>query len=133
MTIDKTPAERHDAGLRVRREVVGAEYVERALAAATDFSGPLQDLVTEYCWGTVWTRDGLDRRTRSMITLAMLTALNRSTEFATHVRAALTNGVTPEEIREVLLHATVYAGVPAGVEAFRIAAPIIAEHADAEQ
>ncbi|WP_067678624.1 4-carboxymuconolactone decarboxylase [Nocardia miyunensis] len=129
MPIDETPAERYEAGLQVRREVVGEEYVERALASATEFSRPLQDLVTEYCWGAVWTREGLDRRTRSMLTLSMLTALNRSTEFATHVRAALTNGVTPEEIREVLLHATVYAGVPAGVEAFRIAGPILVEHA----
>jgi len=119
----------YEAGLRVRREVVGDEYVDRALAAATDFSRPLQDLVTEYCWGAVWTRPGLDRRTRSMINLGMLTALNRSTEFATHVRAALTNGVTAQEIREVLLQATVYAGVPAGIEAFRIAGPILEEHA----
>ncbi|MFI6776304.1 4-carboxymuconolactone decarboxylase [Nocardia sp. NPDC050412] len=131
MTIDPDQRTRYESGLQVRREVVGAEYVDRALAAATDFSEPLQDLITEYCWGAVWTRPGLDRRNRSMITLAMLTALNRSTEFATHVRAALTNGVTPEEIREVLLHATIYAGVPAGVEAFRIAGPILPEHADA--
>lgn len=130
MTIDPDQRARYEAGLQVRREVVGADYVDRALAAATDFSEPLQDLVTEYCWGAVWTRPGLDRRARSMITLAMLTSLNRSTEFATHVRAALTNGVTPDEIREVLLHATVYAGVPAGVEAFRIAGPILQEHAD---
>ncbi|MEV6336626.1 4-carboxymuconolactone decarboxylase [Nocardia vinacea] len=131
MTIDPDQRARYEAGLQVRREVVGTDYVDRALAAATDFSEPLQDLVTEYCWGAVWTRPGLDRRARSMITLAMLTSLNRSTEFATHVRAALTNGVTPDEIREVLLHATVYAGVPAGVEAFRIAGPILREHADA--
>ncbi|WP_433631575.1 4-carboxymuconolactone decarboxylase [Nocardia sp. CA-120079] len=131
MTIDPEPRPRYEAGLQVRREVVGADYVDRALAAATDFSEPLQDLVTEYCWGAVWTRPGLDRRARSMITLAMLTSLNRATEFATHVRAALTNGVTPDEIREVLLHATVYAGVPAGVEAFRIAGPILQEYADA--
>ncbi|MEV5834938.1 4-carboxymuconolactone decarboxylase [Nocardia sp. NPDC052112] len=130
MTIDPDHRARYDAGLQVRREVVGADYVDRALAAATDFSAPLQDLVTEYCWGAVWTRPELDRRARSMITLAMLTALNRATEFATHVRAALTNGVTPDEIREVLLHATIYAGVPAGVEAFRIAGPILREHAD---
>ena len=131
MTIDPDQRARYEAGLQVRREVVGADYVDRALAAATGFSEPLQDLVTEYCWGAVWTRPGLDRRARSMITLAMLTSLNRATEFATHVRAALTNGVTPDEIREVLLHATVYAGVPAGVEAFRIAEPILQEHTDA--
>ncbi|WP_216893075.1 carboxymuconolactone decarboxylase family protein [Nocardia alni] len=131
MPEDTTIRDRYEAGLQVRREVVGAEYVTKALAGATEFSGPLQDLVTEYCWGAVWTREGLDRRTRSMLTLAMLTALNRSTEFATHVRGALTNGVTPEEIREVLLHSTIYAGVPAGVEAFRIAGPILAEHDNA--
>lgn len=131
MTIDPDHRARYEAGLQVRREIVGADYVDRALAAATDFSSPLQDLVTEYCWGAVWARPELDRRTRSMVTLGMLIALNRSTEFATHVRAALTNGVTSDEIREVLLHATVYAGVPAGVEAFRIAGPILQEYADA--
>ncbi|MBD0322079.1 MAG: 4-carboxymuconolactone decarboxylase [Aldersonia sp.] len=125
-----TRRETYEAGLQVRREVVGEQYVARALANATEFSQPLQDLVTEYCWGAVWTRPGLDRRTRSMLNLAMLTALNRSTEFATHVRGALTNGVTPEEIREVLLQTAVYAGVPAAIESFRIADPIIAEHAD---
>lgn len=129
MTTDGVHNELYEAGLRVRREVAGDEYVDRALAAATDFSRPLQDLVTEYCWGAVWTRPGLDRRTRSMINLGMLTALNRPAEFATHVRAALTNGVTAQEIREVLLQATVYVGVPAGIEAFRIAGPILEEHA----
>ncbi|WP_019927875.1 carboxymuconolactone decarboxylase family protein [Nocardia sp. BMG111209] len=129
---DTTRGELWEAGLRVRREVVGAEYVDRALAGADDFQLPMQELVTEYCWGTVWTRDGLDRRTRSMLNLAMLTTLNRSAEFATHVRGALTNGVTEEEIREVLLQATIYAGVPAGVEAFRIAGPILAEHRAAQ-
>ncbi|MCX4094785.1 carboxymuconolactone decarboxylase family protein [Nocardia sp. alder85J] len=125
---DTTRRELWEAGLQVRREVVGSEYVDRALAAADDFQLPMQELVTEYCWGSVWTRPGLDRRTRSMLNLAMLATLNRSSEFATHVRGALTNGVTEEEIREVLLQATIYAGVPAGVEAFRIAGPILAEH-----
>lgn len=129
MTSDTTRRDLYEAGLRVRREVVGDAYVARALAAADEFTGPLQELVTEYCWGAVWTRPGLDRRTRSMLNLAMLAALGRSQELATHVRAALTNGVTPEEIREVLLQATVYAGVPVGVDAFRIAAPIIKENA----
>lgn len=131
MTSESTRRELYEAGLRVRREVVGEEYVARALAEADEFTGPLQELVTEYCWGAVWTRPGLDRRTRSMINLAMLTALGRPHELATHVRAALTNGVTPEEIREVLLQTTVYAGVPAAVDAFRIAGPIIKENADA--
>lgn len=125
MPIDGTHRETYEAGLRVREDVVGAEYVARALADADDFTGPLQDLVTEYCWGAVWTRDGLDRRTRSLINLAMLTALNRSAELATHVRGALANGATPVEIREVLLQTAVYVGVPAAVESFRIAAPIV--------
>ncbi|MBC7301876.1 MAG: 4-carboxymuconolactone decarboxylase [Nocardia sp.] len=122
---------RYEAGLRVRREVVGAEYVSRALADADEFTAPLQELVTEFCWGAIWTRPDLDRRSRSMITLAMLTALGRPNELATHVRGALTNGVTPEEIREVLLQATVYAGVPAGVDAFRVARQVIEENARA--
>ncbi|MEU4650228.1 4-carboxymuconolactone decarboxylase [Nocardia fluminea] len=130
MAFDGTRRELYDAGLRVRREVVGPEYVARALAARNEFTGPLQDLVTEYCWGAVWTRPGLDRRTRSLVTLGMLAALNRSHELATHVRAALTNGATPEEIREALLQTMVYAGVPAAVEAFRVAGPIIEEYTD---
>ncbi|MGW0246175.1 carboxymuconolactone decarboxylase family protein [Nocardia goodfellowii] len=129
MSPDITPTERYEAGLQVRREVLGEEYVTRALANADEFTGPLQELVSEYCWGAVWIRPELSRRDRSMINLAMLAALGRSHELATHVRAALTNGVTPVEIREVLLQATIYAGVPAGVDAFRVAAPIIAEAA----
>lgn len=129
MPSDTTHHETYEAGLRVRREVVGAEYVTRALADATEFSSPLQDLVTEYCWGVIWTRPGLDRRTRSLINLGMLTALNRPKEFATHVRGALTNGATPEEIREVLLQTAVYVGIPAANDAFRIADEIISEHA----
>jgi 4-carboxymuconolactone decarboxylase len=111
----------------VRRDVLGAEHVERSLQSATAFTRPVQELVTEYCWGAVWSRPGLERRSRSMINLAMLTALNRGHELGVHVRGALNNGVTPEEIREVLLQATVYCGAPAGLEAFRIAETVLAE------
>ena len=97
--------DRFEDGLAVRREVLGAEHVDRALERATDFDRPLQDLVTRYCWGEVWTRPGLDRRTRSLLNLAMLTALNRPKELAGHVRGALTNGCTPGEISEVILQA----------------------------
>jgi 4-carboxymuconolactone decarboxylase len=111
----------------VRKDVLGAEHVERSLRSATAFTRPVQELVTEYCWGAVWSRPGLERRSRSMINLAMLTALNRGHELGVHVRGALNNGVTPEEIREVLLQATVYCGAPAGLEAFRIAETVLAE------
>ena len=112
---------RFDAGMAVRSEVLGAEHVQRSLESASAFARPMQELVTEYCWGAVWARPGLERRTRSLVNLGMLTALNRPHELGVHVRGALTNGVTPEEIREVLLQAAIYCGVPAGMEAFRIA------------
>ncbi|MFF3567489.1 carboxymuconolactone decarboxylase family protein [Nocardia jiangxiensis] len=131
MPTDGTHRELYEAGLQVRREVVGEEYVTRALEGASEFSSPMQDLVTEYCWGAIWTRPGLDRRTRSLINLATLTALNRPKEFATHVRGAVTNGATHEEIREVLLQTAVYVGVPAAIEAFRIADEILTENTDA--
>jgi 4-carboxymuconolactone decarboxylase len=110
-----------EKGLEVRKAVLGSEFVEKSIASADDFNRPLQELVTEYCWGAVWTREGLTRKTRSMLNLAMLTALNRPHELKMHVKGALRNGVTQDEIREVLLQATIYAGVPAGVDAFRIA------------
>jgi 4-carboxymuconolactone decarboxylase len=112
---------RYESGLAVRKEVLGAGYVEAALARATDFSRSMQELVTEACWGGIWTRPGLDRRTRSLINLAMLTALNRPHELKAHLRGALTNGATEEEIRETLLQAAIYCGMPAGVDAFRTA------------
>jgi 4-carboxymuconolactone decarboxylase len=115
-----------DEGLAIRRAVLGDEYVDRALASADEFSRPFQEFVTEYCWGGPWTRPALDRKTRSMITLGILTALSKTKEIETHVRGALNNGCTPDEIREVLLHATVYCGVPAGVDAVRAAQPVIA-------
>jgi 4-carboxymuconolactone decarboxylase len=110
-----------EKGLEVRKAVLGTEFVENSIKNADDFNRPLQELVTEFCWGAVWTREGLTRKTRSMLNLAMLTALNRPHELKMHVLGALRNGVTREEIREVLLQATIYAGVPAGVDAFRVA------------
>jgi 4-carboxymuconolactone decarboxylase len=118
-----------DQGLEVRKAVLGAEYVETSIKNADDFNRPLQDLVTEYCWGAVWTREGLSRKTRSMLNLAMLSILNRPHELELHLRGALRNGCTKEEIREVLLQVAIYAGVPAGVDAFRTARKVFAEDA----
>lgn len=120
--------ELYDDGLVVRRAVLGDEYVDRALKNADPFNKPLQDLVSEYCWGWIWTREGLPRKTRSMINLAMLSCLNRPHEMKIHVQGALRNGCTKEEIQEVLLQVAVYAGVPAGVDAFRNAREAIAEY-----
>lgn len=120
-------SERYEAGLTVRRAVLGTAYVDKALAAADDFSQPLQELVTENAWGTVWTREGLSRRDRSLITVAMLIALNRPHEIKLHLRGALNNGLSREEIRELLLQAGVYCGMPAAVDAFRIARELFAE------
>jgi 4-carboxymuconolactone decarboxylase len=116
-----TSSEMFDQGLQTRREVLGADYVDRSLAQADDFMMAFQRITTEWCWGYAWNRPGLDRRTRSMLNLAMLTALGKSAELKLHVKGALANGVTVEEIKEVLLHATVYCGIPAGLEAFRSA------------
>ncbi|QYJ92766.1 4-carboxymuconolactone decarboxylase [Shewanella spartinae] len=118
---------KYDQGLAIRREVMGDSFVDRALSSASDFTQPLQELVTRNAWGEVWAREGLDRRTRSLITIATLAALKASTELKGHVRGALRNGCTVEEIQEVLLHSTVYCGMPAGVEAFRAANEVIAE------
>lgn len=111
----------YDKGREIRAAVLGEAYVTKAMANADDFSGPLQDLVTEYCWGAVWGRGGLPLKTRSMLNLAMLAVLNRPNELKTHVKGALTNGVTREEIREILLQVAIYGGVPAAVDSFRIA------------
>ena len=116
-----------EAGLAVRKAVLGAAYVERALAEADEFSAPLQELVTENAWGTVWTRDILNRRERSLITVAMLIALNRPHELKLHLRGALNNGLSKDEIRELLLHASVYCGMPAAVDAFRQAKEVFKE------
>jgi 4-carboxymuconolactone decarboxylase len=120
-----TDEERAAAGMRVRREVLGDEHVDRAVAGTTEFTAPFQDFITRYAWGEVWTRPGLARRERSMITLAMLATLGRDEELAMHVRAALRNGLTPAEIREVLLQVAIYAGVPAANRAFAIAAGVL--------
>jgi 4-carboxymuconolactone decarboxylase len=119
--------EMYDRGLAMRKQVLGDAHVQRSLDAATDFSRDIQELVTEYCWGAVWTRDGIDVKTRSAINLAMLTALNRGHELAVHVRGALTNGMTPDEIKEVLMQTAIYCGVPAALESFRIAEATIRE------
>lgn len=119
--------DRRATGTAVRREVLGDAHVDRTVAATTQFTAPFQDLITRYAWGDVWAREGLDRRTRSCITLAMLTALRADREIAMHVRAALRNGLTREEIGEVLLHTVVYAGVPAANSAFAIASAVFEE------
>jgi 4-carboxymuconolactone decarboxylase len=117
-----------EAGLKVRREVLGAEYVDASIAQADDFSRPLQELVTEYCWGSVWTRPGLNRKTRSLINLAMLTALNRPHEVELHLRGALNNGCTKQEIMEVLLQTAIYCGVPAAMDSFGLARKFFSEN-----
>jgi 4-carboxymuconolactone decarboxylase len=116
-----------EAGMEVRRAVLGDAHVDRASANTTEFTAPFQEFITRYAWGGVWTRPGLDRRSRSMITLAALTSLGRENEIELHVRAALRNGLTPEEIGEVLIHTAVYAGVPAANAAFAIAQRVIDE------
>jgi len=117
MSMDKAKFEK---GLKIRREVLGNEYVDRAISRADEFSRPLQELVTEYCWGTVWARPELPRNIRSLINVAMLTALNRPHELKIHIQGALNNGCTKEEIREVLLQTAIYCGVPAAVDSFRV-------------
>jgi 4-carboxymuconolactone decarboxylase len=116
-----------DRGFAIRKKVLGAEFVEKSFAAADDFNRPMQELVTEYCWGAVWGREELPHKIRSMLNLAMLSCLNRPHELKLHVKGALTNGVTKDEIREVLLQVAIYAGVPAGVDSFRIAREAFAE------
>lgn len=114
-------------GLETRKQVLGKDYVEQALKSADDFNRPFQEFISEYCWGAIWTREGLPRKTRSLLNLAMLTALNKPHELKLHIRGALTNGVTREEIQEVFLQAAVYCGVPAGVESFRLAREVFAD------
>jgi 4-carboxymuconolactone decarboxylase len=122
-----THRDTYEVGLAIRKAVLGADHVERSLAGVTDFARPMQELVTEYCWGAVWSRPGLERRTRSLVNLAMLTALGRNHELGVHVKGALTNGVTAEEIQEVLLQTAIYVGVPAALESFRVAEQAIAD------
>lgn len=117
----------YDAGMKARRAILGDAQVDRAIEGTTEFTADFQDFITRYAWGSVWTRDGLDRRTRSCITLAVLAALGREQEIALHVRAARTNGLSREEISEVLLHTAVYAGVPAANAAYAIAQRVLDE------
>ena len=119
--------ERFEKGLEIRRSVLGAEYVDNSINNATDFNMPMQELVTEYCWGEVWARPGLPKKTRSMINLAMITALNRPHELKLHVRGAINNGVSREEIQEVLLQTAIYCGVPAAIDSFRTAKEVLDE------
>ena len=118
----------YERGMAVRREVLGDEHVDAAAAQTTDFTADFQELITRYAWGEIWTRPGLDRRTRSCMTLIALVALNRMDELAMHVRAARRNGLTREEIKEVLLHSAIYCGVPAANAAFAVAQSVFAEH-----
>jgi 4-carboxymuconolactone decarboxylase len=122
--------DQYDAGMRVRREVLGDAHVDRAQARTSEFTAAFQEFITRYAWGSVWTREALDRRTRSAMTLAILTALGRENEIPLHVRGALRNGLTAEEIGEVLLHTAVYAGVPAANAAFAIAERVLAEEGE---
>ena len=117
--------EMFEKGLKIRKEVLGAEYVEKSLANADDFTSPMQRLVSEYCWGAVWGREELPKKTRSMLNIAMLAVLNRPNEFKLHIRGALRNGVTKEEIREILLQVAIYAGVPAAIDSFKNAKEIL--------
>ncbi|MCA1846659.1 MAG: 4-carboxymuconolactone decarboxylase [Actinobacteria bacterium] len=117
----------YDTGMEIRREVLGDEYVDAALARQNDLTAPFQDFITRYAWGDVWSRPGLDRRTRSCLTVALLAALGHREELAIHLRGALRNGVTPDELREVLLHTAVYAGVPAANSAFAVAQKVLAD------
>lgn len=116
-----------ELGLEIRKSVLGAEFVEKTIAAADDFNMPLQRLVTEYCWGAAWGREGLPKKIRSMLNIAMLSALNRNHELGMHVKGAIRNGCSKEEIREVLLQVAIYAGIPAGVESFRVAKQALTE------
>ena len=117
-----------DEGLKVRYEVAGKEYVDKSLAnGSSDFARPMQELVTEACWGSVWTRPGLERKQRSLLNIGMLCALNRATELAVHIRGAVNNGASEVEIRETLLQAAIYCGMPAGIEGFKVAERVITE------
>lgn len=117
----------YEKGLEIRRAVLGPEYVDRSIASADEFTRPLQELITQYCWGEVWSRPELDRRTRSLLNLGMIAALNRPHELKLHVRGALRNGVTEVEIREVFLQVAIYCGAPAALDAFRVAREVLAE------
>lgn len=123
-------SDKFERGLAVRREVLGSAYVDNALQSVDAFTRPLQQLVTEYCWGEIWTRPGLDRKSRSLLNLAFMTALNRPHELKLHVRGAINNGLTQAEIMEVFLQAAIYCGVPAAIDSFRVAREVFAEDAE---
>jgi 4-carboxymuconolactone decarboxylase len=125
--VTSSDADRHAQGMQVRRAVLGDAHVDRAVAGTSEFTAPFQDFITRYAWGDIWSRDGLDRRTRSVITLTVLTALGHENELAMHVRAAVRNGLSADEIGEVLLHTAIYAGVPAANTAFAIAQRVLGE------
>jgi len=124
---DKFQSEKFDRGLKTRREVLGDEYVERSLSAADDFTWPMQKLATEYCWDEIWNRPNLDRRSRSILNLGMIAALNRPHELKTHVRGAINNGLSKAEISEIFLQVAIYCGVPAAIDSFRIAQEVFKE------
>ncbi len=126
------PNEMYEKGLQVRREVLGSEYVDRAIGSADDFNREFQEILTEYCWGAVWGRPGLSRRQRSLNNICMLSALGRSHELELHLKGALTNGVSVDEIKETLIQVAVYCGAPAAVEGFRIARRVLDERARSE-
>jgi len=121
--------ETYETGLKIRSEVLGKEYVENSMKSADDFNKPFQEFVTEYCWGAGWGRPGLSRKERSMLNLAMISILNRPHELKLHIRGALTNGLTKDQIREIFMQVAIYAGVPAGVDAFRQAREVFADQA----
>ena len=126
--MDKRPhQQRFDDGLKTRKEVLGAAYVDKAMSGVDDFNRPFVELLNTYCWNDIWNRPGLDRKTRSMLNMAMLIALNRGPELKLHVNGALNNGLTKEQIREVMLQTAIYCGVPAAVEAFRVAREVFKE------
>ena len=126
------PNEMYEKGLQIRREVLGSEYVDRAIGSADDFNKEFQEILTEYCWGAVWGRSGLSRKQRSLNNICMLSALGRSHELELHLKGALTNGVTADEIKETLIQVAVYCGAPAAVEGFRIARRVVDEHRKVE-
>lgn len=119
--------EKFEQGLQIRKSVLGAEYVDQSIQNATDFNMPMQELVTEYCWGEIWARPGLSKKTRSMLNLAMITALNRPHELKLHVRGAINNGLTKDDIQEVFLQTAIYCGVPAAIDSFRSAKEVFDE------
>ena len=125
MSRDRPRSAKFERGLKTRQEVLGKDYVERSIAQADDFNWPIQQLTTEYCWDEIWNREGLDRRSRSLLNLGMLSALNRPHELALHVRGAINNGLTEKELQEVFLQVAIYCGMPAALEGFRVTKQVL--------